>query len=181
MNLGSYMIYKSFGKVFKSIYFEIKAMKYYDKIALGYDELHKEEQLKKIKIIKKHIKSKGLLLDIGAGTGISTKVFEKNCKCIALDPSKEMLKHYKGKKVVGKAESLPFPDNYFDVIISVTSLHLANPEKAIKEIFRVAKPNAQIVLSILKKSEKLLKFKRLLKNFKKINEEKDLILIKHRK
>ena len=151
---------------------------YYNKIARGYNELHEEEQLKKIKIIKKYIKPKGLLLDIGAGTGISTKAFEKYCECIALDPSKEMLKHYKGKKFVGKAESLPFPNNYFDVIISVTSLHLANPEKAIKEIFRVAKPNAQIAISILKKSKNQSKYKKLLKNFKQIEEEKDIIFIR---
>ena len=47
-------------------------MDYYSSIAKGYDELHKEEQLKKLQIIAKHIKPKGLLLDIGAGTGIST-------------------------------------------------------------------------------------------------------------
>lgn len=154
-------------------------MQYYNKISKGYNELYKEEQLKKIKIIKKYIKPKGLLLDIGAGTGISTKAFTKKALCIALDPSKEMLKKYPGLKVVGKAENLPFKDNTFDIIISVTALHHANPEKAISEIKRVAKPNAQIAISILKKSKRLPGIKKLLKNFKEIEEEKDIILIKH--
>lgn len=154
-------------------------MNYYSKISKSYNELHKEEQLKKIAIIKQHIKPKGLLLDIGAGTGISTQPFQKQVKCIALDPSKEMLSYFKGKKVVAKAENLPFKDNTFDTIISVTSLHHSNLKKAIKEINRVAKPNAQIAITILKKSKKLKEAKTLLKNFKQIEEEKDIIFIKN--
>ena len=56
-------------------------MQYYNKIAKSYNGLYKEEQLKKVDIILKHIKPKGKLLDIGSGTGISTKPFEKYCDC----------------------------------------------------------------------------------------------------
>ena len=88
-------------------------MKYYNKIAKGYNELHKQEQLKKINIIKKQLKKPySLTLDIGAGTGISSKPF----KAIPLDPSINMLKQYKGIKVVGKAEHLPFKDKTFNTI-----------------------------------------------------------------
>lgn len=153
-------------------------MSYYNQTAKGYNQLHKKEQLKKINIILKHIKPKGLLLDIGAGTGISTKPFEKYCFCIALDPSKEMLKQYKGIKILGDAEKLPFPDKTFDTIISVTSLHLADLKKSIKEIKRVAKLNAQIALTFLKKSKKLSEAKKLLKDYKQIQEDKDIIFIK---
>jgi malonyl-CoA O-methyltransferase len=145
-------------------------VKYYDNIAKGYNELYKEEQLEKIKEIKKHIKPKGLLLDIGAGTGISTKPFEKQTKCIALDPSLEMLKQYNGLKVQAKAESLPFKDNTFDTIISLTALHHTNIKKSLKEIKRVAKNNAQIALTILKKSNISLPFK-------KIEHKKDILYI----
>src|SRR3989344_7553058 len=133
-------------------------------------ELHEKEQLEKTRIILKFIKPSGLLLDIGAGTGISTKPFEKYCMCIALDPSKELLKRYKGNKILAKAENLPFKDKTFDVIISVTVLHHTNIKKALKEIFRVAKPNAQIALTILKKSKlaKTLEKEDLFKDFKKI-------------
>lgn len=145
-------------------------MQYYNEIAKGYNELHKEEQLNKIKIIKQCIKPKGLLLDIGAGTGISTEPFEKECLCIALDPSIKMLKQYKGLKVIAKAENLPFKDKVFDAIISVTALHHADIKQALKEIKRVSKNNAQIAITILKKSKA-----RLPKEFKKIDEEKDFI------
>ena len=77
-------------------------MQYYNKIAKSYNELHEKEQLEKTRIILKFIKPSGLLLDIGAGTGISIKPFEKYCKCIALDPSKELLKQYKGNKILSK-------------------------------------------------------------------------------
>ena len=75
----------------------------YNKIAKGYNELHKEEQLEKLEIIKNHleVKSTYRLLDIGAGTGISTNFFD--CKVIGIEPSKEMLKQ--GKNIIqGYAE-----------------------------------------------------------------------------
>lgn len=148
-------------------------MKYYNKIAKGYNELHKEEQLNKIGIIKQNIQPKGLLLDIGAGTGISTEPFEGQATCIALDPSINMLKQYKGLKVVAKAEYLPFKDKTFDTIISVTALHHANTEQALKEIKRISKSSAQIAITILKKSNIQLP-----KEFKKIEESKDFIYFK---
>ncbi|MFH0936107.1 MAG: class I SAM-dependent methyltransferase, partial [Candidatus Woesearchaeota archaeon] len=113
-------------------------------------------------------------LDIGAGTGISTKSFSKDALCIALDPSIDMLKQYSGLKVCAIAEYLPFKPKIFDVIISVTALHHANLKLALKEIDRVAKKNAQISLTFLKKS----KNKPNLKNYKVIEEDKDLILFK---
>ena len=150
-------------------------MEYYDQIADGYDELYKEEQLEKVKIILENIKPKGLLLDVGAGSGISTKPFEKFCTCIAFDASWELLKRYNGYKMLGKAEEMPFPDNYFDVIISVTALHHCDVKKALKEIERVGKKDVQIAISILKKSKVELE---LFKGFNRIDSEKDWIFVK---
>lgn len=150
-------------------------MKYYDKIASGYDELYGREQVEKAKKILKYIKPRGVLLDIGTGTGIATKEFEKYCKCIALDPSKKLLEQYNGEKVVGKAENIPFPDNYFDVVISLTALHHCDIKKALGEIMRVTKENGQIALTIIKKSKVDLK---LFENFKRIDIGKDWLFVK---
>lgn len=152
-------------------------MKYYDKIAEGYNELYEEEQEKKLKLIKKYLNPRGLILDIGAGTGIAAKYFKN---IILLDPSKEMLKRVKGKKVVAKAEKLPFHDKIFDAVISVTSLHHTNIKKAIKEIKRVSKPNTKYAFTLLKRSKSYLLIRQeLKKNFKlkEIDEEKDIVLV----
>ncbi|MEK6922555.1 MAG: class I SAM-dependent methyltransferase [Nanoarchaeota archaeon] len=149
-------------------------MKYYDKIASGYDELYGREQVEKAKKILKYIKPRGVLLDIGTGTGIATKEFEKYCKCIALDPSKKLLEQYNGEKVVGKAEDIPFSDGYFDVVVSLTVLHHTNIKKALKEIFRVVKKDGQIAITILKKSNVDLS---LFKDFKKIDIGKDWLFV----
>ena len=148
---------------------------YYDIISPSYEELYGEEQLQKARIILDHITPRGLLLDIGAGTGLCTKLFEPYCMCIALDPSFALLKKYHGFKILGEAEALPFPDHHFDTIISLTALHHTDVHRSLKEIFRVAKNDAQIALTILKKSKVDL---RLFKDFKKIDIGKDWLFIK---
>ncbi len=51
--------------------------------------------------------------------------------------------------VLADAHSLPFKDETFDVIVSSAVFeHLKNPYAAMKELYRVAKPNARIILSI---------------------------------
>lgn len=152
-------------------------MNYYNQIAKGYNLLYEEEQRKKLDIIRHNLKPKGLILDIGAGTGISAKYFKN---IVLLDPSKEMLKGAKGKKVIGKAEDIPFPDKTFDAIISITSLHHTKIKEAIKEIKRVSKKNCKYAFTVLKRAKKYHLIKQELnKNFdlKEIDEEKDLILI----
>lgn len=152
---------------------------YYNQIAKGYNELHGEEQKKKLAIVKKYIKTKPneTLLDIGCGTGISS---DFKCKVTGIEPSKELIKQAKIKTIVGKAEKLPFPDKSFDYIISLTAAqNFEDIPKAIQEMKRVLKKEGAI--SILKKSRllELLK-KELKKNFKienEIEEEKDIIFI----
>ena len=153
----------------------------YSVIAPGYNELYKEEQLKKLNIIKQHLKIKPeyKLLDIGCGTGISTNFF--NCKTYGIDPCKEMINQGKTNLKCGEAENIPFKDHFFDIILSITAVHhFKDLEKAIKEIKRIAKPNVQIAISIMKKARSFRKLKELLIkefNLKEYNEEKDLILI----
>jgi ubiquinone/menaquinone biosynthesis C-methylase UbiE len=151
----------------------------YNKIAKSYNGLHKEEQIKKLEIIKKDIKVISPLLDIGCGTGISTNYF--NCVSVGIDNSKEMLKQSKqGNLIYGEAENLPFPDKSFNTIISVTAFHNFNDmEKALLEIKRVSSNN-NIAITFLEKSSKINEFRKLLKKhfkFKEVDCDKDILFI----
>lgn len=146
----------------------------YKEIANGYDELYGEEQRKKLEKIRFVLKGK--ILDIGAGTGIVAKNFKN---VTSLDPCKELLEQAPGKKVLGRAEKLPFKEGEFDTIVSLTTLHHTDIDKVIKEIKRL-KPN-NLALTILKRSKKCKEIVRKLKkefNMKEIEDEKDVLLVK---
>ncbi len=157
-------------------------MQYYDIIARSYEELYKEEQLKKIKIIKKHLKVKPnyKLLDVGCGIGISTEPWR--CKRYGIDTSKELLRRAKKKNQIkyklAPAEAIPYPNNFFDIVISVTSIqNFKDIEKALREIKRVGKN--KFVLTILKKSPKWESVDKLIRRYFRVNkiieEKKDFI------
>lgn len=146
----------------------------YDVIAAGYDELYGEEQEKKLSLIQYVIK--GRILDIGAGTGIVAKHFPN---VVSLDPSPEMLSYATGEKVVGHAEHLPFPPQYFDTIVSLTALHHCDIDLVIKELQRLQPKN--MAFTILKRSQKCNEIVTKLQHafsMDIIDEEKDLILVK---
>jgi len=143
-------------------------MNYYDQISAGYEKLHGEEQLAKARIVLENLKIKpaDLLLDVGCGTASYLSIFQ--CRKIGIDPSFELLKQAKIPVVQGKAEELPFPDNSFDIVLSLTAIHHTDIRKALSEIKRVAKRD--IVISVLKKA----------KNFEEIEKEISILNVKKR-
>lgn len=153
-------------------------MGYYNEISAGYNRLHGREQAEKAVLIKANCELQGLLLDVGAGTGLTTKLFQGDADCIALDPSIEMLKQFPGMRVVALAEELPFKESSFDSLVSLTALHHANLGKAKAEIDRVSKKNAKIVISFFKRAKNFDEAKRLFKGFREIEEEKDIVFVR---
>ena len=111
------------------------------------------------------------LLDAGCGTGLLFEYISnlnftninRNLRYIGLDISWEMLKHfynkteklnYKGKTnlILGDIENLPFREDKFNLIFSITSLqNLKDLKNGLEEIIRVGKKNAALKLSILRK------------------------------
>lgn len=129
---------------------------YYDYISEGYDELHRQEQENKIRLILENVDLHGKVLDVGCGTGLFLEKIQDICEAYGVDPSQGMLDKIRTKANVRKApaEELPFPDNYFDLVVSITAVHnFDDIEKGLKEMRRVAR--SKVVFSILKKSSKL--------------------------
>ncbi len=160
-------------------------MNYYDEIAQGYEELHKEEQEKKIARIKQHFTPDlaGRLLDVGCGSGLTTRCWQ--CDRTGIDPSEKLLEKArkydpKGKYILAAAENIPFPDNEFDYVVSITAIqNFDDIEKGLREIRRVGKGN--FVLTYLKKSQKAEIIETLVKKLfspkERIEQEKDIIFI----
>src|SRR3989344_1015046 len=153
----------------------------YDDLAKGYTKLYYEEQINKLKIIEKHIKIKPefKLLDVGAGTGISTVFFK--CDCIGIEPSKKMIRYSKGKVIHGFGENLRFADKSFDIVLCLTAIHNFNDyKKGIQEMKRVLKDDGACIITILKVTQEFNNIKKeILRYFnsKEYDESKALILI----
>ncbi len=85
------------------------------------------------------------ILDVGAGTGrLALRLTKAGAKVVALDVSEEMLKKIKAKikieTVVGEAESLPFVEGSFAIVIATFLIvHLKDLRRFFDEVYRVLK------------------------------------------
>jgi ubiquinone/menaquinone biosynthesis C-methylase UbiE len=113
----------------------------------------------KLRYILKEIKEcSGNLLDIGIGyADIEELIARKNIniKISGLDISKfavqEAAKKYKGNFLVGSITKIPFKSESFDCVLALDILeHLSssNCSRGLKEIKRVMKKDARLVISI---------------------------------
>jgi len=150
---------------------------YYNGISSGYDELYLEEQLEKYGFIKSLIPRAKKVLDLGCGTGKITEKLDAGL-VVGCDISFQMIKKSAiSNKVVCCAEYLPFKDNSFDFILSLTVLQdIKNKEKAVNEIKRTA---GRYIVSMLKRNKKKQDIKKVFNGKIKILEhEKDYFVIK---
>ena len=97
---------------------------------------------------------KAKILDVGCGKGYLLYDFLKvipDAEIYGLDVSKYAVENSKQEirenLIVGDASDLPYEDNFFDLVISINTLHCLeapNLFKSIKEIERVGKSNKYI-------------------------------------
>ena len=80
------------------------------------------------------------VLDVGCGIGFVSQLYP-NFDITGIDLSEEMLKRNSFKWRKMDAEKMDFPDNHFDFVICRSLLHhLENPDRGLKEMYRVLKP-----------------------------------------
>ena len=94
-----------------------------------------------------------LILDLGCGTGGSFSLLRNFGTVVGLDISPFALKFAKEKGmkhlVLGSAENLPFADNCLDLVAALDVLeHLGDDCQALREIWRVLKPNGAFVFTV---------------------------------
>ncbi len=96
---------------------------------------------------------KKTLLDVGCGTGFSTKKNEKHGKVIGLDVSWSAVQFSKQRGVIvvlGSVNALPFKENTFDAVTCFEVLHHKGVDfvKAIHEIELVCKYQAVFIFRV---------------------------------
>ena len=134
-----------------------KTKQYYNRNAALYDKLLAPVDGTLSKWRKQLLKDvRGKTLEIGVGTGKNMEHYPKGVSLTAIDSSENMLKYARKRAnghnhidnlLIMDAESLAFPDNTFDTVVSscvFCSVH--NPVKAFEEVKRVCKRNGNIYL-----------------------------------
>ena len=93
------------------------------------------------------------ILDMGCGTGLLLKEFEGLGICYGMDISQKAV-DFCGKRGINNVQiadavNIPHPDNKFDIIISLDVIeHIKDDEDALKEIYRVLKPQGVAIITV---------------------------------
>jgi SAM-dependent methyltransferase len=95
------------------------------------------------------------LLDVAIGDGVYTGWLPRDWSIVGIDVSTVQLANCRGhnhgrdlRLVLGEAEVLPFRDRQFDAVLSIGGFnHFNDPEAALREMVRVVRPGATIVIS----------------------------------
>lgn len=95
------------------------------------------------------------VLDIAAGPGyVTAAASERGAEAVGIDFSAAMIARARSRRPgldlrVGDAEALPVEDASFDaVVMNFGLLHLARPERALAEAFRVLRPGGRCAFTV---------------------------------
>ncbi len=94
------------------------------------------------------------ILDAGCGTGLLAQKMSKMGRVEAIDFSPEAVKFSKRRKIKvqqASIEKLPFPDDSFDVVVSIdvlTAASIKNDQVALREFNRLLKPGGILIMRV---------------------------------
>ncbi len=137
---------------------KIERKNMFDILAPWYDKLRKvvesgevREITREIKKIEKNKQKHVNVLDVGAGTGNHWDIgSRKMVDLYLLDRNRTMLSECESdvNPVQGDVHSLPFEDNFFDIVICVDALHhFQDRKKSLNEMERVNKTGGYIFVA----------------------------------
>lgn len=102
------------------------------------------------------------ILDVSSGKGIFASFYAKEfgCRVTGIDINQNFVSLSNNRAAksgvadrvdfrVGDSRNLPFPDNFFDVVVNECAVGLTvinNPRQVLKEMVRVAKPGGKVVI-----------------------------------
>ncbi|MBL78529.1 MAG: methyltransferase type 11 [Nitrosomonadaceae bacterium] len=134
-----------------------------------------------------NLPSNAAILDVGCGKGFMLHDFKEvmpNCSVAGIDVSEYALEHsmpsVKPFLKVASAEPLPYPDNSFDLVVSINSIHnlpLEACKKSLQEIERVSKGKSYITVDAWRNDlerENLLKWVLTAETYMHVNDWKKL-------
>ena len=150
-----------------------KVKKRYDLTADMYDARYAEEQKAKYHAALANSEPKGLVLDVGCGSGLFLDQLSlKTSEVVGIDISKGLLlkARERAKKLVNvtlvqaDADHLPFEDGQFDGIYSFTVLqNMPTPRVTLLEARRTARDGSMLVVAGLKRVFSMATLKKLLR------------------
>ncbi|MEA2020176.1 MAG: class I SAM-dependent methyltransferase [Patescibacteria group bacterium] len=93
------------------------------------------------------------ILDVGCGTGETTKIFEDYGKVWGVDVSDKALEFCRKQGLQNLRQSgarhLPFEDRFFDVVAMLDILeHIEEDEEALREVYRVLKGHGYLLITV---------------------------------
>ena len=102
--------------------------------------------------------SKGRVLEVGVGTGLSLPTYGRHLEIVGIDLSPEMLEKAR-ERVAAEgldnvaelhemdASDLKFPDASFDTVVAMYVMTVVpDPEKVMRELSRVCRPGGEVII-----------------------------------
>lgn len=93
------------------------------------------------------------ILDVGCGTGIMLNYLAQYGQVEGVDNSREAVAFCRSRGLknarLGNAKKMPFLDNSFDIVTAFDTLeHIKDDKVALKEFYRVLRPNGLILITV---------------------------------